>query len=109
MEPYVAQHVNRQLQLFFLRAGIDVCKSGLHSLRPMDALEKAIDMIGGPRALGKHLGKSRQAVNKWRRLKRLPRTDWTGETNYAEQIEALTDGAVTRDELLASLPRKEAA
>ena len=75
----------------------------------MDALEKAIDILGGPRALGKHLGKSRQAVNKWRQLKRLPRTDWTGETNYAEQIEALTDGAVTRDELLATLPRKEAA
>ena len=75
----------------------------------MGALEKAIEIIGGPLALGRCLGKSRQAVNKWRRLKRLPRTDWTGETNYAEQIEAATNGAVTREELLASLPRKEAA
>ena len=74
-----------------------------------NAIEKAIDLIGGPRALGQRLGVSRQAVNKWRQLKRLPRTDWTGETNYAEQIEALTGGVVTRNELLATLTRKDAA
>jgi len=31
-------------------------------------------------------GVSRQAVYKWLLANKLPRTEWTGETNYAEKI-----------------------
>jgi hypothetical protein len=43
---------------------------------------------------------SYQAVKKWEKAGRLPRTEWTGETNYSTVIERLTDGKVTRGDLL---------
>ena len=39
------------------------------------------------------------AVHKWKSQNRLPRTEWTGETRYAEKIAAL-HGGVTVAELL---------
>ena len=65
------------------------------SLTPLDI---AIERIG-LQPLSRGLGVTYQAVRKWQR-KGLPRTEWTGETDYARQIEQLTAGEVTRDELL---------
>lgn len=64
------------------------------------ALSKAIDLKGVV-AIAKACGVSHQAVRKWERRGRLPRTEWTGETNYAERIAAAVDGAVTTEDLLA--------
>ncbi len=36
---------------------------------------------------------------KWARSGRMPRTEWTGETQYSLAIERATHGAVTREEL----------
>lgn len=65
------------------------------SLTPLDI---AIERIG-LQPLSRGLGVTYQAVRKWQR-KGLPRTEWTGETDYAGQIERLSNGAVTRGELL---------
>ena len=50
--------------------------------------------------LAKHMGLSYQAVQKWQKAGRMPRTEWTGETQYSEQIEVVTGGQVTKATLL---------
>lgn len=45
-------------------------------------------------------GVSYQSVRKWEKLGRLPRTEWTGETNYSESIERITGGKVSKVALL---------
>jgi len=41
-------------------------------------------------------GVSYQALRKWEKAGRLPRTDWTGETDYAEAIEQATASTISR-------------
>ena len=45
-------------------------------------------------------GLTRKAVYGWIARGRLPRTEYTGETNYAERIELATNGLITANELL---------
>jgi hypothetical protein len=52
--------------------------------------------------LAKSCGVTRRAVVKWVISGHLPRTDWTGETNYAAVIDSLTDGEVSRSALLGT-------
>lgn len=40
-----------------------------------------------------------QAVRKWERARKLPRTEWTGETTYAAKIARATGWRVTEAEL----------
>lgn len=70
---------------------------------PQAPLQAAIDSIGLAR-LARELGLTHQAVRKWQVAGRMPRTEWTGETHYAETIEQLTAGAVTKAMLLAPWP-----
>lgn len=74
----------------------------------MEPLDRAISIVGLSR-LGKGLGVAYQSILGWKERGRLPRTEWTGETNYAETIEQLTDGQVTKAELLATGRQKEVA
>ena len=69
-------------------------------------LEKAFHLCGGPHGLAEVCLVTRPAVLRWRKRGRLPRTEWTGETHYAEAIEAATNGAVTKTELLSYVPPK---
>jgi hypothetical protein len=69
-------------------------------------LTEAIRRVGLGR-LAAGLGRSGQAVRKWEAAGRLPRTEWTGETTYAEQIERLTGGEITKQALLAKWPAPE--
>lgn len=64
-----------------------------------EPLQKAIELVGLSK-LGKSLGIAYQSILGWQTRGRLPRTEWTGETQYAAEIEKLTEGKVTRDELL---------
>lgn len=66
-------------------------------------LESAIRLVGVTR-LARELSITHQAIRKWQRAGRMPRTEWTGETAYSERIQQLTEGAVTRDHLLAKWP-----
>lgn len=62
-------------------------------------ISKAIKIVGLSK-LAAACGIRYQSLQKWEAKGRLPRTDWTGETDYARRIEEATKGAVTRDELL---------
>lgn len=66
-------------------------------------LSFAIETIGLGK-LGAELRVSGQAIRKWEANGRLPRTEWTGETRYAEKIERLMEGEVTKAQLLAKWP-----
>ena len=72
----------------------------------MSALSKCIALSGGPVALTRELNRriarpvTYQAVMKWVRAGRLPRTEWTGETHYAAALSACVEGRVTVAELL---------
>lgn len=50
-----------------------------------------------------------QAVRKWAAAGRLPRTEWTGETRYAEAIEAMLGGGFTKDALMNRAPYESSA
>lgn len=62
-------------------------------------ISQAIEIVGLAK-LAALLGVSYQAVRKWEAAGRLPRTEWTGETNYSAAIEDATDGKVSRTQLL---------
>lgn len=72
----------------------------------MNPIQRAIDLAGGPvaltRELNKRIGKpiTYQALLKWARQGRLPRTEWTGETRYAKAISAALGGRIKVRELL---------
>lgn len=61
----------------------------------------AIEIIG-LKNLAKNCGVTYQAVQKWRK-NGLPRTEWTGETNYCDVIEELTGNRITRRMLLKNM------
>lgn len=72
-------------------------------------LSRAIEIVG-LQPLAKALSVTYQAIRKWEAMGRLPRTEWTGETNYASIIEQQTNGEITRAQLLSQVNKaKEAA
>jgi hypothetical protein len=77
---------------------------------PMESspLDKAVAVVGLTK-LARACEVSHQAVRKWQAAGRLPRTEWTGETDYADRIERASGGAVTREALLALPPRSTPA
>ena len=62
-------------------------------------ISKAIEIVGICK-LANACGVRYQSIYKWEAKGRVPRTDWTGETDYASRIEEATKGAVTRAQLL---------
>ena len=72
------------------------------------ALGAAVDLLGMS-AVAKIVGLTYQAVQQWRVRNRLPRTEYSGETNYAELIataclEVDPHTQVTREALLGLEP-----
>lgn len=63
----------------------------------------------GVASAAKTCGLTVRAVYKWIDRGRLPRTEYTGETDYAKQLEEATNGAVTAQELLNPKADAEAA
>jgi DNA-binding transcriptional regulator YdaS (Cro superfamily) len=61
---------------------------------------QAAILLGGGTALAKTCGVSAPAVHKWLKQGRLPRTEWTGETDYASRIVEALGGRMTREQLL---------
>jgi hypothetical protein len=68
-------------------------------------LTRAIE-IAGLGAIATACGVTYQAIRKWEQQGRLPRTEWTGETEYAVAIQKLTKNQVRRAELLAPVGAK---
>lgn len=74
------------------------------------ALQKARDILGSYDAIGAVCGGlSGKAVMKWKNNGRPPRTEYTGETNYADLIAEATDQQVSRADLLPVLAKSKAA
>ena len=63
-------------------------------------LSKAVYTLGLSN-VAKACGVSYQAVRKWEK-KGLPRTEWTGETRYAEAISNLSNGQFAKDDFLTT-------
>lgn len=85
-------------------------------LNPADfpnAIAFAFEAVGGIGAAAKVCERSYQALNKWRLAASLPRTDYTGETQYAALLAAAAKqkGNVFQAEWLlnVSAPQKLAA
>jgi hypothetical protein len=66
-------------------------------------LDQAIGLVGLT-ALARECKVSHQAVRKWQRAGRMPRTEWTGETAYSVTIERITGGEVRKADLLRPWP-----
>lgn len=75
----------------------------------MTTLREAIDLSGGPTRVAAACDVSPRAVHKWLSSGRLPRTDYTGETRYAEILEELACGHFKAAELLETLKQKNSA
>lgn len=77
-------------------------------VNPQTAIQAAINLIG-LRALAAVAGVSYQAVQHWAHRGRLPRTEYSGETHYAELITAACrekdpQTQITREALLGAHP-----
>lgn len=64
------------------------------------ALDEARQILGSFAKVGAVCGTSGKAVQKWRNAGRLPRTEYSGETDYARRIERATNYKVTVERLL---------
>lgn len=73
-------------------------------------LSQAITQVGGPSEAARICDVSPAAVGKWLKRGHLPRTEYSGETNYAELLAKASKGAFTARELRAlASPRRQAA
>lgn len=71
-------------------------------------LKSCIDDAGGVYTVAAWIGKTPRAMYKWLEKDSLPRTEYTGQTNYSEIIEQQTNGKVSKETLLkVGLPKKE--
>lgn len=66
----------------------------------MNPIQKAIDAVGGRTVAASLLGISYVAVRKMAEKGVLPRTDYTGETNYAHILAEHSKGEVSEAWLL---------
>jgi hypothetical protein len=67
------------------------------------ALKKALEILG-PVNMAEGLGVSYQAIYGWRDRNRMPDTEYSGRTEHAMGIEAMTNGQVTVEMLLGHMP-----
>jgi len=66
----------------------------------MSYLRKVIDGLGGVKCAAEICRVSPRAVYKWLEADALPRTDYTGETCYADLLAGASDGLFPASELL---------
>lgn len=66
----------------------------------MNAVEIAVDAVGGQTAAAKICGLSPVAVHRWVKNACLPRTEYTKKTEYAELLAANSAGKFTAEWLL---------
>lgn len=71
-------------------------------------IEQAVVWLNGFEATGRVCGVSGKAVKKWVKNGRLPRTEATGETNYAELL-SKADPRIDQEKLLATVMKKATA
>lgn len=65
--------------------------------------------IAGLKETALACGIAYQQVRRWESKGHLPRTEFSGETEYAKSMSALVDNKVTRDQLLSMKPERKSA
>lgn len=76
----------------------------------MSALKESIAAVGGVTKASLICGVSPRAIYKWITADSLPRTDYTGETDYAVRLAKASDGKFASEWLLSeAAPNKSAA
>lgn len=82
------------------------CPSGLVTGTAFgDLLLSAAHAAGGAVALADRLGVVYQSIYSWADRGSMPASEWTGATQYCSEIEQVTEGKVTADQLLSFKPR----
>ena len=66
----------------------------------MNTLKDAFDLVGGVSVVADAVKRSERAVYKWLEKNQLPRSEYTGETNYCEAIADCSKGALTKMQIL---------
>ncbi len=70
------------------------------------SLQKVRSIVGTFEKVGSQCGVSGAAVRKWFYSGRPPRTEYSGETNYAVTLERATGGIVKADQLRPVIKRE---
>lgn len=66
----------------------------------MNPMQKAIAAVGGRTIAANLLGISYVAIRKMEEKGALPRTDYTGETNYAQTLANNSQGQISKEWLM---------
>ena len=65
-----------------------------------NVIELAREVLGSYSAIARVCQVTPATVNKWKRLGKFPRTEYTGETTYAQQISRASSGKLLVSQLL---------
>ncbi|WHP46397.1 hypothetical protein QMO40_07110 [Mannheimia bovis] len=66
----------------------------------MNDLKQIIESIGSVLKVSELLGVSHSAIHRWLIANALPRTEWTGETDYAQRLSDALGGKLSKTQIL---------